>query len=241
MRWMTFGGKALSDFNVYVDGSQVYKKPAKTFSKYSILGRNGDIFMNTNRYENVTLSFKCFIRQNFGKNYSDLMDYLNSFDGYQKLETSEEPLVYRKALFHSSVNPNTGAFNHYGSFTLTFDCMPQQFLKSGDNQIAVEVGETIHLTNPTFQKANPFIKVLSSETHGYIYINEEQIYLNDLPFFPTYIDCELLDAWAVADGIIVNANEYVELSDNPITLNHGINEINTTDCSIEITPRWWKI
>ena len=239
MRWMTFGGKALSDFNVYVDGSQVYKKPAKTFSKYSIPGRNGDIFMNTNRYENVTLSFKCFIRQNFGKNYSDLMDYLNSFDGYQKLETSEEPLVYRKALFHSSVNPNTGAFNHYGSFTLTFDCMPQQFLKTGDNPIYIAPNKTVKLTNPTYQKAKPFITVNAGE-NGSIAINEESILL-DLNFLPTYIDCELLDAWAIADGIVVNANQSVDISDNPIVLNPGVNEITTTNCSIAIMPRWWKI
>ena len=83
MRWMTFGGKALSDFNVFWDGSQVFTKPPKTFEKYSIPGRNGDLVVSRNRYDNVIVPFNCFIRKDFERNFSDLMDYLNSFEGYQ--------------------------------------------------------------------------------------------------------------------------------------------------------------
>ena len=138
MRTLVFAGKDLSEFNVVWDGSMVFEKPKKKVDSYTIPFRNGTWFRTQEAFENIKISFPCFIRTNFSKNYSDLVNFLNSFESYKKLETSTEPEIYRMAYFHSDVKPKTTAFNVGGQFSLVFDCMPQEFLKIGDDEITVQ-------------------------------------------------------------------------------------------------------
>lgn len=243
MRWMTFGGKALSDFNVFWDGSQVFTKPPKTFEKYSIPGRNGDLVVSRNRYDNIIVPFSCFIRKDFERNFSNLMDYLNSFEGYQRLETSTEPEIYREAVFHSAVVPETGSFNKSGKFTLEFDCKPQEFFKSGENGILVSAGTTKEIQNPTYQKAKPLLVVeTSSASQSAISVNLETIVITALTQVPLYIDCETMDCYTInQDGTATNKNDRVTMPLNFIYLYPGINQISTDNLNVTVIPRWWKV
>lgn len=54
-----------------------------------------------------------------------------------------------------------------GEFTITFDCQPQRFLKSGETAVAVASGGTI--TNPTLFDASPILEVYG---YGNITIGE---------------------------------------------------------------------
>ena len=240
MKWLTFGGKALSDFGISVDGSQAYLKPSKTFLKYEIPGRNGDIVLAQNRYDNIVIPYKCFVRTGFERKYSELIDYLNSFNDYQKLETSEEPSIYRKALFHSSVTPQTGSFNLSGEFTLNFDCMPQEFLKSGDDPIKIQTGTLVKLINPTYQPSKPMIAV-TAQGSGSIMIGGTNVHVNTGAYNSLYIDCETMDCYTISGGVVINMNSAVDMPLDYLTLQPGANEIYVTDLSIEITPRWWRV
>lgn len=237
MARLTFGGKSFSDFNTFWDGSKVFVKPMKNYDIYDIPGRNGALSMSKKYFGNVTVSFNCFIRQDFKKNYSQLIDYLNSFDGYQRLETTTEPDIFRMALFHSAVDPTTGAWNHSGQFTLTFDCMPQQFLKIGE--IPVQIGKYSEqvLNNPTYQKARELIKVTGT---GSFYVNGEKVtvYQNSNG---VYIDSELMDCYAIENGIAVNMNPSVDVPEGFVPLVSGDNIIQSENVSLEITPRWWRV
>ena len=236
MERLTFGGKSFSDFNVFWDGSKVFVKPQKNYNTYDIPGRNGALTASRKYFGNVTVSFNCFIRQNFKKNYSQLMDYLNSFDGYQRLETTTEPDVYRMALFHSAVDPSTGAFNHYGQFTLSFDCMPQQFLKIGENAVDIaKDGEQV-LFNPTYQTARPLIKV---DGVGSFTVNGSQVVVTENNG-NTYIDCDIMDCYETVNNQLVNRNPDVSMEDFPVLI-PGENVITTFRCSLEIVPRWWRV
>ena len=237
MERLTFGGKSFSDFNVFWDGSKVFVKPQKNYNTYDIPGRNGALTASRKYFGNVTVSFNCFIRQNFKKNFSQLMDFLNSFDGYQRLETTTESDVYRMALFHSSVDPSTGAFNHYGQFTLSFDCMPQEFLKSGEIPVEVPKYAEFILNNPTYQKAKPLIKVTGT---GSFSINGETatVYTNDTG---VYIDCELMDCYEIQNGVVINRNPAVDVPEGFMPLTSGENIIKTQNVALEITPRWWRL
>lgn len=158
---LTYAGKRLSDFGCYWDGSQIYVRPQKIIEKYDIMGRSGDLlYTDTSKFSNIIIPFNCFIKENFRENFSALSDFLNNTDGYQVLRTTEEPDTFRQAVFHSAIVPNMGAFNHYGQFTLEFDCMPQLWIDDGCKEIQLANGiNTVY--NPTYSKAYPIFIVNS--------------------------------------------------------------------------------
>ena len=60
---------------------------------------------------------------------------------------------------------------------------------------------------------------------------------------PTYIDCDLGEAYKIEDGEFLSLNKYIDLgSDLPI-LAVGSSEItfDNTITEVKVTPRWWKV
>lgn len=147
MRTLTYAGVDFAEFKCWWDGSQVFRKPNKIINRHQIPYRNGDLIRSTEAFENVEISFNCFIKEDYEENYSNLVNYLNSFDSYQRLETSAEPSIYRMAMLHAVIEPETGQFLKDGRFTITFDCMPQEWLKSGENEMSIDMQTTTY-TDP---------------------------------------------------------------------------------------------
>ena len=60
---------------------------------------------------------------------------------------------------------------------------------------------------------------------------------------PTYIDCDLGEAYKIESGSIISLNAYIDLGSQLPTLSAGSNEItfDNTVTDLKITPRWWKI
>lgn len=140
-RTLTYAGKNLTDFSVWWDNSRIFNKPPKLYQSFDIPNRNGTLLSSLNKFENIQIEYDCFIKDNFKDNYNDLIDFLTSFNTYQRLENSEEPETYRMGVFRAEVSTETGQFLKDGRFTLVFDCKPQNFYKSGDElqEIAVSL------------------------------------------------------------------------------------------------------
>lgn len=60
---------------------------------------------------------------------------------------------------------------------------------------------------------------------------------------PTYIDCEIGEAYGVVDGAVVPLNRYISLGSKLPTLAAGDTEItfDNTITELNVTPRWWKV
>ena len=60
---------------------------------------------------------------------------------------------------------------------------------------------------------------------------------------PTYIDCEIGEAYAVNSGVVSSLNQYIALGSQLPKLDPGANTItyDNTINSFKITPRWWKV
>ena len=60
---------------------------------------------------------------------------------------------------------------------------------------------------------------------------------------PTYIDCDLGEAYQIADGEIVPLNRYIILGSDLPVLKSGVNTItfDNTITELKIKPRWWKL
>lgn len=60
---------------------------------------------------------------------------------------------------------------------------------------------------------------------------------------PTYLDCEMGEAYKIVDGNVINLNSFIEVGAELPTLAAGANEVtfDNTVTELKITPRWWKI
>ena len=231
MNEMTFNGVPFSNFNTFYDGSQLFEIPAKSVEFYQIPGKNGDLSISNDRYENITLKVNCFIRENFIENFSNLINYLSSQSGYGRLEYSQEPTIFRNAEFVNAVVPETGTYIRYGTFTLEFNCKPQKWLKEGE--IDRRVTSTRVITNPTLFASKPLIKVTGT---GSMTINGTPMTLQNNTG-ATYIDCEIEDCY---EGTINRNNDLLVPNGFPV-LSPGSNSLSVSGCTIDVWCRWWKL
>lgn len=223
----------LADFGVYYDSSQEFVKPLKVVDKVAIAGRSGDLIIPSNRWENLPLNFNCYIREDFRGNYDALVSFLNSVEGYARLETSGRPDVYREAAFIAEISPEMRQYNKAGSFTLEFDCKPQMWLKSGETPIEVTGSATIY--NPTPYTAKPIIEVAGT---GEITVNTTQITLT-ANTSTTIIDCDIENAYEGSTNR--NGDLTLATGDFPV-LAPGYNNIALgTGMTARLFPRWWQI
>ena len=60
---------------------------------------------------------------------------------------------------------------------------------------------------------------------------------------PTYIDCDLGEAYKINDGDIVSLNSFIDLGSNLPELTSGPNKItcDNTFTEVALTPRWWTV
>lgn len=228
---ITFNGKSFRDFNTYWDGAELFSSPSKDVTFFSVPGRNGDLSISNNRYNNIERNINCFIRDHFIGNYNNLINFLMAQDGYKRFETSKEPDVYQMAQFISQIEPATGAFLKYGTFTLTFNFKPQKWLKSGEN--AIEIDSSISLVNPTSQDALPMIEVVGT---GSITINSSVLTLANNTS-TTIIDCETQDCY---EGTINRNSDLTITGGFPVLTKE--NEISVSGfTSVKLYPRWWRL
>ena len=236
--WLTYGERSSAEFWVYISGAGTFGAPERDVKTVEIPGRNGTLTLDNGRYKNITVEYPAFIARNYSKNVEALRNYLLSMTGYQRLEDTYHPDEYRKARFVGAFDGGATKGMSAGSFKLKFDCMPQRFLKEGEKAIAV--GSTGMIMSPVLMDAKPLIKVNKLSLTGSIAINDIRINVA-LPYASFYIDCEMQEAFRYADGS-VSMNQYITLPDGVFpVLHYGENTINASGCTLEITPRWWRL
>lgn len=231
---LTINGKPLSDFATYYDGSEWWRIPTKEVENISIPGKSGDLTIDGHRFSNIPIPFNCYIHKDFPRNYSNLVNYLMSLTGYQRIESSEEPDVFRMGQIKTEIKPEMGQFNYRGQFSIEIDFEPQKWLKIGENSITVNGSE--ELVNPTAFNANPTFYVQGT---GTITVNGNNTVLANNTG-TTVIDC---GAQNVYEGTI-NRNSDITLTDNAFpVLMPGTNTVSYSGAitSLVVVPNWWKL
>ncbi len=233
---LTLNGRSMRDFALIISGEDSWKKPTPDVERLSIPGRNGDLVFSNHRYENVEIKYHAGITKDFDQNFTALSNFLLSLTGYQRLEDSYHPDVYRMALLESALTPETTAKNREGQVDLVFSCKPQMFLKSGEQTTTFTKAGSIY--NPTMFDSKPLLRIYGT---GQVGIGEETVVITTADGY-TDIDCDIEEAYK--DTAAINCNGNIELSsdDFPV-LSPGANKITMTSgiTKIEIIPRWWKI
>ena len=223
--------------------------PRRKMEVQSVPGRNGDILLEQDAFENYEQPYSAFLdAKNIGgleRVMPKLSDWLLGHKGYQRLEDSYFPDVYRMA-YYSGGAEFINFFNEYGEGTLTFNCAPEKYLKSGDYPISPSSGTVF--TNPTLFAAWPeyTLKLTNLSTTGYINYNGTRILTVKMPnnydssTNPTIeiIPKEhkiLLNSSSVDAGLWLTGKfENLKLSGQTTITFSGFS-------TFIIKPRWWTI
>ena len=233
---IVYGGEASSDYGMVVAEAPSFERPTRKQSVYTVPGRMGDVVFQQDAWNDVVRTYQVWMADDADKSLVDTVDafeaWLNSQKGYQRLEDSFEPDVFRLAYYSGGI----GVSNHltqYGEATLSFTCRPERFYKSGEQPVTVVNGDKIN--NPTRFESKPLIHIEGSGTvtiscGGKTMSASVTDYIN--------IDCEQMNAYRLPAE-----NKNSQISGSFPTIEPGINTVGITGtvslCTI--TPRYFTI
>ena len=234
MHQFIYNNKNSLDFGLTVSGEDTWRKANPDIERKQIPGRNGDLLLDNRRYENVEITYRVGITKDFSAYYSAFSDFLLSSPTYHRLKDSYHPEVFRKAVPAKPLTPALTARQKEGQFDVTFSCMPQEFLKSGERTLIFT--ETGTIFNPTLYDAAPMLRVYGV---GRVQVGEVIFKLTENDGY-TDVDCELEDAYHGSE----NRNGNIELygvsfprlrpGRSWVIFGEGITRI-------EVNPRWWRL
>lgn len=175
----TFGDVSSKDYGVYITQEAAYNAPDRDVEVVEIAGRNGAYILDKGRFKNITVSYKCGIaldsEHTFESAIRTFRNALASKAGkYVRLEDDYNVNEFRQAAFLGGIEVDM-ADRRAGEFTVSFDAMPQRFLKVGNNPRYVSSGGT--LNNPTLFESHPLLQVWG---YGDIVINDDTITISDV-------------------------------------------------------------
>ena len=148
-------------------------------------------------------------------------------------ETEDEPEIYRLAVVTSGAETEL-RMRTLAPFTLTFDCKPQRYLKSGERAAALTASGA-RLVNPGME-ARPLITVYGSGA-GTLTAGGRTVQLKSLDGWLT-LDCDLQNAYKGTQ----NKNNTIFAPEFPV-LPPGESAVTWTGgvTRVEIIPRWWTL
>lgn len=233
---ISWAGKSSDALGVVVEHYPVRVIPERSITETQIAGRNGALIQYDGNWDNYTQEYEVYIsaeRTGLVRAARAVAEWLSSPIGYQRLEDSYEPDVFRMAYYEGGQDIES-ILNRFGRATIEFVCKPQRFLKSGEVAKTFTAGGT--LTNITQMIALPLITV-NGNGEGAVTINDTTVSISEINGY-TVLDCELMDAYKGSE----NRNPYISAVDFP-SLKAGANDISFSGgvTSLEIIPRWWVI
>lgn len=230
-----FAGRLASDLGIRLQKPIQFSAPTPRITTYSVPGRNGDLTFTEDAYDNVTGTASCFVLQkDVDMALHGLPVWLFANTGYQRLETLEEPDVYRMAYVTSA--PGTEIrMRLLSPFEIEFSCMPQKFYKSGEKNISITNGTVLHNVGLT---ALPLLQITGTGA-ATLSVGSVTVSISDVGGGLT-IDSATQNAYSGT----LNKNSVLTLSngvfpslppgDTPITWSGGIT-------AVTCTPRWWTL
>ena len=207
------------------------------YNEAQIAGRSGTLVSFTGAYKNRKAEASCYsLSSTLMNDVSSVSNFLFSTVGYRRLQMSYDSAHFLKARIINGAEIQQ-RLEKLNPFKIVWDCMPQRFLTSGENNTLIYTsGDTI--TNPTSFSTKPLLRINGTTgTAGTITINDVTITLLNIVDW-MYIDCETENAY----GAVNNYNSNISATVFP-ELKSGANAIYFTGeiDHITIVPRWWEL
>lgn len=241
---ISWNGQRSDQFGIMVEKFPDYSRPRRKFDSYTIPGRNGDLIMMQDAWENVEQRYSIAAgsgEQSSAPGYfSAIARWLCSPAGYCELWDDFDPGYFRLAYYDGPFDIESLADGRYGRAVIKFICMPQKFLISGKE--AVEITAAAQIRNDTAYASKPLIKVeRSAAGNGTVTVSGTIFTITNIPEAGLFIDCEAMNCY---DTIGNNINNRVSSSSSQFaSLKPGNNAIGFSGNvrRVIVTPRWFEI
>ena len=232
---IVYGGESSSDYGMVVSEAPAYERPNRKQTIYTVPGRNGAVVFQDDAWEDVVRSYNVWIAegvQPLSVKVSAFEAMLNSMKGWQRLEDSFEPDVFRLA-YYSGGNDFSNKMTQYGEATINFTCRPERFLKTGEQEVTVINNQKI--VNQTRFTAKPLIHIEGSGTVT-VAIGGNTISASVTDYIN--IDCETMNAYRLEAE---NKNSDISGSFPKIIPGENTVGITGTTTKVTIVPRYFTI
>lgn len=233
LNYFYFNGKSSAEFGVFISGEHTWATPREDMDIIAVPGKNGTVSISRGRYENIDITYPCFIADDFDKNFSAFKAYLMSQSGRCKLYDTYHSDVYRIARYLGGIFPQMTQLNRHGEFEITFDCDPRRFLTNTSTLVEHTTG--VGIKNDTRFTAKPLIRAYGT---GTVTIGSISVTVNTASGY-TDLDCEIQEAYK--DSTNCNGNITLTNGEFPV-IEPGINAFTYTGFSkVEIALNLWTI
>ncbi len=251
--YFEFNGRKSTDFRIWISGDGTFAGAEPDIESIEIPGRNGSLTLWNGRYRNVSVYYRCFIPKYFANQFPIFRNWLLHDPGYHKLTDTYRSTFFRQGRILSGLDISSIEWkDDTGSFTVRFDCMPQQFSDLGDTfQEIYDSGDFIRDVDP-WGAANDTKPIIATRGYGKVTIDYGDDHENPISFtiaqnsftYDLYTDCELENCYANATTMI-NRNSYLTLDDGkfPILMGNAKNTItfDNTFSKVRVKPRWFRL
>ena len=233
---IVYGGESSADYGMVVAEPPAFERGVRRQTVYKVPGRNGSVVIQQDAWEDVNRSYKIWIAADAGEELADKIDafdaWLNSQNGYQRLEDNFEPDVYRLA-YYSGGTEFSNMLMTAGEATLKFTCRAERFYKEGEQEVALVSGTPVY--NPTRFESKPLVYIEGSGAVT-LTVNAKSITATLTDYI--YIDSEAMNAYR---GATENMND--KITGTFPTLAPGANAITIsgTVTKATIVPRYFTI
>lgn len=140
MNYFTLDGHSTTEWGIGLSGSSVWDAPARKGESISVPGRNGNIWVDGGSFENILLTYPCWMSEEFDEHVDDFRTFLAIHsDKYYKLSDTYHPDEFRLARYAGPFTADPGTRNKSGRMDIVFDCMPQRFLNAGNEWVQMPV------------------------------------------------------------------------------------------------------
>ena len=232
---LTFGGVNSLSYGIYITGPGVYNAPSRATEMISVPGRNGDISLDLGRYENITIEYTAGTfadsKEEFAGKIAAFRNVISSQIGYKRLTDTYNPGEYRLGVFVEGFDVSPVHFNEAGEFTLKFNCKPQRFLTSGEEEVTISSGVTME--SETRFPASPLFMV---EGYGSISIKKSGNKISEIT-----INDQYLGRYTSAENQSFESNPSAWTEISPNFCNEGdkitVSGIKITDLTVQNSPK----
>ena len=228
MNYFEFNGIKSSNFGLLISDKDIYSAPAPDVSFVSVPGRNGDVLIDNNRFNNVTVSYDVAFRN--VKSRAAAIKLWLCRAGYFVLTDTYQPTYFRMAAFSSNLKIDE-LIENVGQAQISFNCKPFMYSLAGRETITLTEPETV--TNPEAFAALPYIKITGGGDIT-LFIGNRSYSIRSVESY-IELDSELMAAYKGS----VLCNDKINFTEFPV-LPSGESNISWTGAvtQVEITPRW---
>lgn len=230
---LVVGNINCKDYGVFVSDAGIYASPEPDYTSYEIAGRNGDLHINNGRYKNVDITYQAFIAHEFEDRFVPFRSAILSQYGYVRIEDDFKQDMYRLGRLKSGIEGKIKLARGIGTFELEFDCKPQWFLKSGEQETVFT--ENGSILNPTVFPSKPLIRVYGK---GTVTVGTNVFVINTAGTEFIEIDTDSKQAYegTANRNSNIKVNQWGSLTNesNTITLGTGITKVT-------VKPRWYEL